>query len=122
MLDPIYRDEDRMRYVIALALVISAFSEMARPAGAQFYTGNKLHKVCNAPDATRILAAACVGYVTGVFDTVILRKGACVPNTVSMAHLTDRVITYLNKHPEKRDLVAAQIVAAVTTAAWPCPK
>ncbi len=111
-----------MRYFIALALVICAFAVMARPAGAQFYTGNKLHEVCNATDETRILAAACVGYVTGAFDFLVWRKEACVPNTVSMAHLTDVVITYLKAHPDKRHLVAAEIVAAVTTSAWPCPK
>ena len=111
-----------MRHFIALALVIFAFTVMARPVGAQFYSGNKLHEVCNSTDETRILAAACVGYVTGAFDFLVWRKEACVPNTVSMAHLTDVVMTYLKEHPEKRNLVAAEIVAAVTTNAWPCPK
>ena len=104
-----------MRHFMTLALVICAFTVMARPAGAQFYSGNKLHEVCNAADETRILAAACVGYVTGAFDFFVWRKGACVPNTVSMAHLTDVVMTYLKEHPEKRHLVAAENVAAVTT-------
>ena len=111
-----------MRHVIALTLVICAVTAADRPAGAAFYSGAKLHEVCTATDSTRILLAACVGYVTGAFDFLVWRKGACVPETVSMAHLTDLVMTYLREHPEKRDLVAAEIVAAVTTDNWPCPK
>lgn len=111
-----------MRHVIALALVIGVLAVTARPAGAQFYSGNKLNEVCTATDETRILLAACVGYVTGAFDFLVWRKGACVPDTVSMAHLTDIVMTYLKEHPEKRELVAAEIVAAVTADTWPCPR
>ncbi len=111
-----------MRRFIALALAVCAFTVMARPAGAQFYSGNKLHEVCYATDETRILAAACVGYITGAVDFLVWRKRACLPNTLSMAHLTSVVMTHLNEHPEKRQLIAAEIVAAFATNAWPCPK
>ena len=110
-----------MRHFIVLALVICAFAVVTRPAGAQFYSGNKLHEVCNARDETRILAAACVGYITGAVDFTVWQKRVCLPNTLSMAHLTSVVMTHLKEHPEKRELNAAEIVAAVTASAWPCP-
>ena len=112
-----------MKRIIALALVICAFTVMARPAGGDFYTGNDLHEWCgSARDQGR-----CLGYVGGAYDAHQMhlnnrqdKKRLCVPGAVSPQQIVNVVKQYLVEHSEKRHFMASMIVGLAAAEAWPC--
>ena len=87
--------------------------------------GNELLKVCKAPEGSQS-RANCLGYVTGVYDTVTnlaymktLGASPCVPGGVTPAQMADVVIKYLTENPKDRNISAASLVAGALADAWP---
>jgi hypothetical protein len=85
-------------------------------------SGDDLVGVCTDKDETR--EALCVGYVSGVSETltnVLQTSGICAPDSVSLGKLITVVVDYINAHPEKRQSSAVPLVWSALVDAWPCP-
>ena len=79
-----------------------------------FYDGNTLYENCSAKSDR--CTALCVGYITGVADTLYDTK--CFTKGVSSRQLYDAVKQYLESHPEDRHHPASSIVVDVVRKAF----
>jgi hypothetical protein len=89
---------------------------------AFFKDGNKLFDNCEvALDASGKgleFVGVCEGYILGAFDA---RADAfCLPAGVNATKLVDVVRLYLREHPEKRYLLAADLVSTAVKQKFPC--
>ncbi|MDX1489154.1 MAG: Rap1a/Tai family immunity protein [Acidiferrobacterales bacterium] len=85
-------------------------------------SGDDLVGVCTDKDKTR--EALCVGYVSGVSETltsVLQTSGICAPDSVSLGKLITVVVDHINAHPEKRQSSAVPLVWSALVDTWPCP-
>ncbi len=105
---------DGMKRIIALALVICAFTGLARPAVGFIFSGNDLYQWCGQSALAE--QELCTGYIVGQ-----LRRRHCVPEKVPIKKVVDVVKKFLVEHPEKRRGSASVIVAVAVGDAWPCP-
>lgn len=115
-----------MKYVAALFLTATFFD--ASSANATFFTGNKLHELCQSSP----LVAA--GYVMGITDfngvnlnaidqngnSVQSKQFICIARDVSGQQATDVVCKYLADHPKDRNSPAPILVYSALLDAWPC--
>jgi len=86
-------------------------------------TGNALLSLCTSEDFTD--KTQCLGYVQGIADEFEMMRSinggtACTPAGVQTSQLIDVAASYLQKHPEKRQLGAAFLVISAYSEAW-CP-
>jgi hypothetical protein len=93
--------------------------------GTFFYTGNSLFEKCSASRDTPYYAA-CLGYVTGVVDTLNMMQGlnlgtaVCVPNGATVSQIVDVVAQRLRDHPEARHYAAAFQALLALRQSFPC--
>ena len=103
--------------MIGLAMMLATSGE--------FMTGNALYQLCGG-DAER--RADCVGYVTGVVDTMLAVSDAkdgtpvlCFPKGVTRGQVADEVQKYLEANgPEFRQGPATILVAIAVDVAYGC--
>jgi Ssp1 endopeptidase immunity protein Rap1a len=101
--------------VVAAGLLWPACTFSQAQAG--FQTGNDLYEKCISPPKT-IESAYCIGYVSGVADT--LTNGTCIPQTATVGQASDIVVKYLREHPEYRHVPASILAAWALLDAFPC--
>jgi len=113
-----------LRATLLIMLVTVALSsiEVEGADAAFFKDGNKLFDNCEvALDASGKglqFLGVCEGYILGAFDA---RSDAfCLPAGVNARQLVDVVMLYLREHPEKRYLLAADLVATAVKQKFPC--
>jgi hypothetical protein len=63
----------------------------------------------------------CMGFVSSAADVAIALKLTCVPPTSIYEQYTRVFVKYLDNHPDKLNLAAADLVAESLKAAYPCP-
>jgi hypothetical protein len=107
--------------VMLVAVALSSIGVGGTDA-AFFKDGNKLFDNCEVPlDASGNgleFVGVCEGYILGAFDA---RADAfCVPAGMNVRQLVDVVRLYLREHPEKRYLLAADLVATAVNEKFPC--
>jgi len=111
-------------------------------------TGNELINNCNDTNyqASNILWAGCIAYVTGVYDGLIygamhimvlehneitakqlvtlfqIGFGFCMPASVTRGQEALVVSKYLHNHPEILNEASYTLILDAFQAAWPCPK
>ncbi|TCN32473.1 Rap1a/Tai family immunity protein [Sinorhizobium americanum] len=103
--------------MIRIVAAILGFA-FASPAAAQFYTGNKLHELCEKRNGISL------GYAVAVSDWVMteMRKDACIPDKVTTGQLHDIICGFLTNHPEARHDPAHFLGARALIEAFPCNK
>lgn len=104
------------------ALLVAVALGGATWQSAHAFSGDDLTRVCTDKDKTR--EALCVGYVSGVSETltsVLQTSGICAPDSVSLGKLITVVVDYVNAHPEERQGSAVPLVWSALVDAWPCP-
>jgi hypothetical protein len=104
-----------------LFVPLQAFGEPA------FFSGNELHRACEAADGQQNVAT---GYVLGVLDEehdlIPLPDGktrsvaSCAPRSVRASQVRDIVCKYLRDNPQDRHLTAASLTIHALTVAFPC--
>jgi hypothetical protein len=70
-------------------------------------------------------AGSCLGYLWSIIDlqssgSAINGKKACIPRNADMGQIVDLFKNYIRDHPEKRHLLAANLVAEAFALAFPC--
>ena len=107
-----------MRLMASVLMIVAAM--IARPARAEFVTGNQLHEKCNsnAPEDK----FWCLGFVTGVADTLPQGpKGIVCPEpNVTAGQFYDVVVKDLRDHPGVRGLPASLLIGTALGTAFPC--
>lgn len=117
-----------MKAVAVLFLLVTCFETSS--ANATFYTGNRLHELCQSSPS---LAA---GYAMGIIDfnglnlnaidengnSVRSKQFICIPSDVSGQQAKDVVCKYLADHPKDRNLPAPILVYSALLEAWRCPQ
>jgi hypothetical protein len=84
-----------------------------------FNTGNKLFSHCLQPSG-QFGSVYCLGYITGVADSLQTAATICVPKEVTESQARDIALRYLQIHPEIRHLDADNLVEAAPVEVWPC--
>lgn len=114
----------------ALLALTTLPAPAAESASASFLTGNELH--ARLVDWKReeskdiITAALGYGFVMGVADAIHgynePRTGFCYrrPEKVTTGEIVNAVFSYLERHPEKRNLSAWSLTAGGLSEAYPC--
>ena len=94
---------------------------------AHLTNGNDLSDQCGAALAGQFGARAglCVGFINGYRQLATMlpeQKLLCLPSeNVPNGQLIKVVVKYLDQHPEKLHLPAAQLIYESTNEAFPCP-
>jgi hypothetical protein len=68
----------------------------------------------------------CAGFIHGVVDvhgekTNIYGYRTCLPISVTIRQMRKTVVTWLEDHPDRLDLLAHGLVGQALSAAFPCP-
>ena len=112
----------RARILLTVLTVVM----LAGPARAAFESGDWLWEVCTGTSQDRLV---CLGYVTGVADTLIALTGegkdlngwrACLSESVTNGQAIDVAVKLLREHPEWRRYTASSLVARALAEAFPC--
>ena len=111
----------------ATSAAASGTSTAGTSAGiAGFYGGDQLWEECRTEPPSHI----CDGYVAGIADAMgsahalgmgVLGFHACFRVDLAISQLTNVVKLYLHEHPERRNFLAAGLVADALARAFPCP-
>ena len=118
-----------MRLITTCSIFIISTFGFSSPASAGFKTGNDILTECSADRSQATYyqnSAYCVAYVVGVVDDEALyadftqKRLYCLPAEVTSGQIKDVVVASLQRHPEKRHLSAASLVAAALIEAFPC--
>lgn len=115
------RQHKRRKSTLPALLVFGALNAVSWER-AHALSGDDLSRVCSDKDETR--EALCVGYVSGVSETltsVLQTSGICAPDSVGLGKLITVVVDYIDAHPEKRRGPAVPLVWSALVDAWPCP-
>lgn len=112
-----------LQICIALLAMIWAF-----PAFSGYVTYENLYRACHARTGTPAEATksgTCFGYISAVADAFQYRRrvhgvAACIPSTVSIRVIRDRMLGWMRKHPG--DLIgnASTMVARGFSQLYPC--
>ena len=65
---------------------------------------------------------ACLHYIAGVADVLLMHKEICVPSGVTVRQLADIVTKYLRDNPEVRHFTAASDTMVALARVFPCSK
>jgi len=92
--------------------------------------GNGLHNqaieyqklIKGVQDANSLVAGMFVGFIKGVTDTTFNTGLYCLSNNITTGKDDEMVANYLEKHPEKWNQPAVDIVVKAMQEAYPCPK
>jgi hypothetical protein len=101
-------------FLVVSLLTFSTFSN------AEFYSGNDLKQMCAAPSYTD--DAICMGYVTGVYDTLLSQGAICSSGGVTVGQLQEIVKKYFSQNPERLHFTAQSLVRSSFRAAFPCSR
>jgi hypothetical protein len=63
---------------------------------------------------------ACLHYIAGVVDTLLMHKEICPPSGITIAQLADIVTKYLRENPEVRHFTAASDATVALARVFPC--
>jgi hypothetical protein len=113
---------------LALFAFLSGALMAARPAAAQYLTGEELVRHCiseNKQDNT-----ACIYYITGVIDYhAVLQSLAiaptidfCLPSEIAKEQAAVLVLAYMRQHPQHDPFAAATVVPMALNKVFPCRK
>jgi len=91
----------------------------------EYFNGGQLQSYLRSQNEQH--RAAAMGYVAGVLDLhVVMVSGHsapplfCRPNGVSRQEARDIVKRYIEKHPESRQVFAADVITRALGEAFPC--
>ena len=105
---------------ILFVVFIATFSAFSY---AEFYTGNDLKRMCVGQVYED---AICMGYVTGIYDTLVAtnaQNGICTGSGgVTVGQIQEITKKYFNEHPEKLHFTAQFLVRSALREAFPCPR
>jgi hypothetical protein len=70
-------------------------------------------------------AGSCFGYLSSIIDiqssgNAVNGKKACIPRNADMNQMVDLFKNYVRDHPERRQLLAANLAAEAFALAFPC--
>ena len=87
-----------------------------------FLSGNQLLGNCTSDKGHQLL---CMAYLQGAADffeeiQAARHKATCIPHGVTAGQLQSIVVKYLYSHPDKRNEVAADLVASSIAEAFNC--
>jgi hypothetical protein len=110
-----------------LVLVFLGSVAWVQPASAQT-SGNDLRDQCEAATRreTGIKAGLCIGFINGYQQLAVMLpasaniKLACWPDGATPIQIAKIVVRYLDQHPEKLHLPAAQLIYDATSDVFPC--
>ena len=104
--------------VMLVAVALSSIGA-GRTDAAFFKDGNKLLDNCETRSGNSLeFVGVYEGYILGAFDA---RADAfCVPAGTNVGQLVNVVKLYLREHPDKRYLLAADLVATAVKEKFPC--
>ena len=105
-----------MRRAILIAMVLCCVGAGGADAVGN---GNELYEFCQKPDSS-VMRGVCGGYVTGVSDALRASGSFCWPQGGTRGQVIDVVTIYLRDHPEKRHLLAFDLVSAALMEKFPC--
>jgi hypothetical protein len=110
-----------MRRTSIAVLSISISLMMSSRASADFRDGNDLLRDCTSPSQLNY----CGGYITAIASVMGGGNGvngfaACIPSGIEAGQIKDIVIGFLQRHPERRHVGAAGLVAHAIADAFPC--
>jgi len=108
-----------MHRLATAVLVCTMSGSISRDGYAQEVTGQELLELCSPP-ASEAGHELCLGYIIGSYDTSVVRKGLCVPPSVTHGQLRDTVYTFMLKHPERLQEPAPHLIVAGIVEAFPC--
>jgi len=81
--------------------------------------GDQLFSDCvNGGDAPN--GNACLHYIAGAADVLLMHKEICVPSGVTISQLADIVTKYLRDNPEVRHFTAASSTTVALARVFPC--
>ena len=86
-----------------------------------FVNGNQLFAECN-DDRDTPNGIACLHYVAGVADALLMHKEICLPSGVIVRQLADIVTEYLRDNPEVRHFTAESDTMVALARVFPCGK
>ena len=116
-----------MRSILACALLCAtSMQASAQYPNGYFVDGNELMTWCEPRDVVGPSNTLCLGYIAGVSDAANFSRqftgqGSntnCTPPGVTIVQEADAVVNYINRTPDKRDLEAAELVAAAIDETW----
>ena len=118
----------RKRARAVQAMLISIAASWVSPASAGFVSGAQLKDICKADEqgsGNPLLAAECLGFVTGVadtFDCVEKLHGFTwnATSDVNQSQLVKAVEKWLESHPAVLAYEADGLVAAALSDSFPC--
>jgi hypothetical protein len=100
------------------AIVVATLWPVSASSGG-FYDGNQLYNRCNAAPE-KLDSIFCIGYVTGVMDSLQSIKAICLPDNVVVRQGVDVVTNHLRTHPERRQNSAVSESFVALQKAFPC--
>ncbi|MDX1483060.1 MAG: Rap1a/Tai family immunity protein [Alphaproteobacteria bacterium] len=115
---------------IFVALCLAACVALSGPTRAEFYDGNDLHLMCTSGGNVED-SGICSGYAAAILDAMaahrergldFLGQKSCVPDGVKLEQAGERIVGYLERHPQWRHHPGAYLVALALSEAWPCPE
>jgi hypothetical protein len=113
---------------LALAAALAGLAPAT--AGAAFYTGDELYRVCTAAKGDKAYIEQtyeCIAYITGAVDAFstarrVTKVRSCIPEGVTISRLRGATMAFLEENPKLRSEPASDLVFAATRKQWPCPK
>ncbi len=100
-----------------------------KPDASSYTSGNDFRDDCGAAlhGQSGARAGICLGFIEGYRQLAPMLppsanlKLLCLPAEVSNGQIVKVVVKYLDQHPEKLHLPAAQLIYNATNEAFPCP-
>lgn len=102
---------------ILLLLLTFFYSAVAQ---AEFYRGNDLKRLCAG--TSHVQDGICMGYVAGIYDTLIASRYICSFDGVTVGQLQEIVKKYINENPEKLHFPAQFLVGSALRNVFSCSK
>jgi hypothetical protein len=115
-----------MKLVLALVFLCGAAWGQSTPG---YTTGSDLRENCGAAldkqTQSGARAGLCAGFIDAYRQLSIMVPAAnlklCLPAGVEGMQLIKVIVRYLDQHPERLHLPAAQLIYDATNDAFPCP-
>ena len=112
-----------MRAILFGLCCIISLAVGANDGRAEVTNGNALMRYCHEAgrdEHPNVLTGFCVGYILGIFESLVLSGRACVNLKVTNEQVRDVAVKFLEAHPEIRDRPAAALVIDASVETFPC--
>jgi hypothetical protein len=95
----------------------------------QWVDGDDLHRVCSSKEVTHIFKpGVCSGYLMASIDLaeglhaqkVLAAPLFCMPAEITMPEIEEMVITYIKKHPARKEATGSMLVLEAAQEKYPC--